>query len=684
MVIDELVSLIRFDMPATSKSALAGVSKTMSRITDQIKGLGIVSAVTSGIFAAFSVNAAKDATSLANLSESIGVNMQEIEALGAVYERMGGSAKSFAADADAFKRSFGTLNIDKMVSLSEQFQGLSRDAAYQFGRAYGFSDDMIRVLRQGPDAVRSMAEEAKKYNTTNKQSLDNLRSLDKAWVSLKGVIGPVAKEVQGAFAPVLEGGLTWLANLLKENKDSIRETMNAIGESVHSAFKLIGGYAKDGWTLAKPYLIDGWKLIDAAATEAMKQLGPILESGWNAATKIITDAWAIFKPLAIEGWKAIDIAADTAMKQLGPILESGWNAATKIITDTWAKIKPEVEKGWQFIKNSAAEAEPKIEEITKAVSGYYRSLFAELSKIDFGSALKGAFDYLKPSDDMIATIKTSLGGIADSIAGFYTKIKEQVDGGALGRMWDSLKSIATSPLVQGLLGKLKAISETLSGITWTGLETAFKLVESIVGPTLETIEGLLKVLDGLANFNMSKIMEGIKGIAEAFAKAISDVFEKIIPDLLKKIMSKLPVVGDYFKEAENSQKTGDEKPGMLTSAARTVFGINALGAVADWWTGKETEATESNKEPAKAQVNIPKEMSVRIPQQQAQRQPTMDDLAMGEMMGAFDHMNGGTNRTNKVEYNQTTVSQFFFNLSSNLVETSKAQGALSYARSGNM
>ena len=92
MIVDELVSLIRFDMPATSKTALAGINKTISKITDSMKSLGIVSAVTSGIFAAFSVNAAKDATSLANLAQSTGVSVKEIEALGAVYEKMGGKA----------------------------------------------------------------------------------------------------------------------------------------------------------------------------------------------------------------------------------------------------------------------------------------------------------------------------------------------------------------------------------------------------------------------------------------------------------------------------------------------------------------------------------------------------------------------------------------------------------------
>lgn len=647
MIVDELVSLIRFDMPATSKTALAGINKTISKITDSMKSLGIVSAVTSGIFAAFSVNAAKDATSLANLAQSTGVSVKEIEALGAVYEKMGGSAKNFASDADAFRKNFGgTLDLEKMISLSTQFQGLSKEAAFQLGRAYGFSDDMIRVLMKGPDELRRMGEEAKKNNTTNEKSLENLKALDSAWVDLKNVIGPVAKEVQGAFAPVLEGGLTWLAKLLEENKDSIRETMNAIGESVKSAFTLIGGYAKAGWDFAKPYLVGGWKMIDGAAKEAMDKLGTILKSGWDAATKIIIDAWA--------------------------------------------KIKPDIEKGWQFIKTSAAEAAPKIEEITTAIGGYYQSLFSEISKLDFGGLIKGIWDYFKPSDELIDTVKGSLSGIADAIAGFYSKIKEQIDGGALGRMWESMKSIATSPVVQALLEKLKSISETLSGMTWTGLETAFKLVNAIVEPTLKTIEGLLNVLDGVANFDMNKILVGIKGIAEAFAQALSDVFEKIIPDLLKKILSQLPVVGDYFKDNSGQEPATSQEKSTTRKIVDVLTGANALRSVADWWSGDKQdtqahgEVQPDTKAPENKPVEIPKEMQVRLPTEPRQPQPSVDDLAMGEMMGAFDHVDGGMNRTNKVEYNQTTVSQFFFNLSSNLVETSKAQGALSYARSGNM
>lgn len=620
MIVDELVNLIRFDMPATSKTALAGVNKTISRITDQIKSLGIVSAVTSGIFAAFSVNAAKEATSLSNLSQSTGVAVKEIEALGAVYKELGGSAKDYASDAEAFRKNWGQeLNLEKMVSLSKDFVGLTEKQAYQLGRAYGFSDSMIRALRKGPDELRKMGDEAAKYNATSEDSLKNLRELDTAWEKLKNVIGPVANEVQGAFAPILKGGLTWLADLLKENKDSIRETMTAISDSVQSAFKLIGGYAKEGWEFAKPYLVDGWSAIDGAANEAMKRLGPILEAGWNAATKIITDAWSV--------------------------------------------IKPEIEKGWDYIRASAQEASPKIEAITTAIGGYYQSLLTEIGKLNFKSALQSVLDYLTPSDGMVNTIKSSLGGISDSIAGFYDNIKKQVDDGALGRMWDTLKSIATSPLIQGLLDKLKKISEVLSGLTWTGLETAFKLIESLVEPTMKTIQGLLDVLDGVANFDMSKILKGISGIAEAFAKALSDVFEKIIPDLLSKILRKLPVVGDYFKEAEGATEGDGGEPSTLGKAIRIVSGANAIKAVSEWWDGDKSETPKVSEIPVRTLPPASDANPYGL-----QTRPTNGAYAPGTAMS--NHLNNNT--TNVTIYQMTPPS------SSD--QMYKAQGGLPFQR----
>lgn len=287
MVVDELVTLLQFDLPAQSRAALSSVDKAIGGITGKLKGLGIVSAVTSGLFAGFSVNAAREATSLANLSDAIGVNKAEIQALGAVYKQLGGNAKSFASDAQAYKAMTGrNLDLAKMVELSRTFSSMSKDAAYQLGRAYGFSDDMIRVLRQGPDELKKMAEYGKQWGTTSEKALNNLRALDKQWTKTSINIDTVANEVQGAFAPTLTAILKDFEEFLQTNKQDIVEGAETIAKG------LIGAWEKT-------------KAAGKAASEALKPAWDVLDKfvkdhgGWANAIEKVT--------LVLEGLAAITI-----------------------------------------------------------------------------------------------------------------------------------------------------------------------------------------------------------------------------------------------------------------------------------------------------------------------------------------------------------------------------------------
>lgn len=236
MKIDELVSVIRFDMAASSKTALAGVDKAIGGITDRMKGLGIVSAITSGAFAAFSINAAKDATNLNNLSFSLGINRREIQALGAVYQKLGGNMKNFTSDADAFYRMTGrNLDAERLMSLSEEFSKMQEDEAKVKGRGAGFSDDMIRLLQKGPSEIRRMTDEALKYNATSDQALEDLDKFNKKWTEATSTISKIAGEIQGAFAKPLTEALEYaqphlnaFADWLENNDDKVATFATAL------------------------------------------------------------------------------------------------------------------------------------------------------------------------------------------------------------------------------------------------------------------------------------------------------------------------------------------------------------------------------------------------------------------------------------------------------------------------
>ena len=135
-VIDELVTILRFDAPASSMKALEGVQKSVSNITDKIAGLGFASAITSTIMAAWGINAAGAAKDLNSLALATGANQKEIQQLQAMYAQVGGSASDFARDAENFFNNTGqSLTIEKMKELSVEFSSMAEREAVQRGTA---------------------------------------------------------------------------------------------------------------------------------------------------------------------------------------------------------------------------------------------------------------------------------------------------------------------------------------------------------------------------------------------------------------------------------------------------------------------------------------------------------------------------------------------------------------------
>lgn len=266
--VDELITVIRYEMDAHSKAVLEQVDKasekatgrlnlqnkamrTVSgatgRLTDLVKSLGIASGVTSGIMAAWSINAGKEATRLTNLSQSTQVSIKDIQQLGSVYEQVGGDAKSFAQDAATFFNTYGKkLDVGAMKELAKTFSTMAPDMAQHLGRAYGFSDDMIRVLMKGPEAIQAMTEKAEKLgHTVSEKDIAALNEMNISWESLKSTVSATALTFQAGISPVMKDGFEALTEAISKNREAFRlagETLGGYGETLSTVIaNLIDG-----------------------------------------------------------------------------------------------------------------------------------------------------------------------------------------------------------------------------------------------------------------------------------------------------------------------------------------------------------------------------------------------------------------------------------------------------------
>lgn len=256
IVVDELVTLIKYEMDAHSKKILDDADKASkkgtanvnanskamkaatgvtSKLADTIKGLGVVSGVTSGIMAAWSINAGKEAARLSNLSQAVQLNMQDIQQLGSVYEQMNGDAKTFAQDAANYFNTYGKkLDVKAMKELADTFSKMAPDMAQHMGKAYGFSDDMIRVLMKGPGAIQAMTDKAERLgHVVKEEDIKSLAAMNSSWNDLKNTVSATSMVFQAGMSPAMTDGMNTLTEAISKNKEAFR-----------LAGEVIGGYGK--------------------------------------------------------------------------------------------------------------------------------------------------------------------------------------------------------------------------------------------------------------------------------------------------------------------------------------------------------------------------------------------------------------------------------------------------------
>lgn len=477
-VVDELVTIIRFDMPGESKRALNSVNKVVRGITDKIKTLGIVSAATSGIMAAWGINAGKSAQDMQNLAQSLGLHTDELQQLHGLYGQLGGDAKEFAQDAwNYYNMSGKALDVDAMTSIARDFAGASKEYTQQVLRANGFTETFIRGVLQGADEIRKKAGDAP---FASEDSIDQLYGLRLEWNKLKQTIEPLSIEVQAAVSPLLMDGMAWLRELLQDNWDDIVETFYWASETIRGIWRRITAFTRKTW--------------DA--------IGPTVKAGALRVYDFIVDALGKIPGAASEIWDKV-----------GPVLTEGWNAvvgALGPIADNYIGM-------WKSAFNA---------------------VYDEASKID----LAGVWEYLKPSDELVETIRSAFGSITTSIGNFYGNIKKSIESGSIGRIMDSLKEIAESPVVAWLLKKFKALSEVISGIGWDVLAAGFQSLEKVGGGLLDVLDGILQAISGVVNLDWTKFTTGMKKVLDALIEPWKDFFNKIIPELIQQVLIKLAKV----------------------------------------------------------------------------------------------------------------------------------------------
>lgn len=198
------------------------------------------------------VNFAANALAADDLSRTIGVNIESLQAWQGAAERVGG-------DASALASSMGSLNdkmlemrrtgggeaaavfyhlgvsirdsegkfktADKMLlSLADKFQGLSRERAMRLGEKLGLDEGTITLLQKGGKGVEELLARQKELGLYSKRDAEESRKFKNAMADLFKSFDAVAAVAMRVLIPVftsISEGITKAAGSVRKHENLI-------------------------------------------------------------------------------------------------------------------------------------------------------------------------------------------------------------------------------------------------------------------------------------------------------------------------------------------------------------------------------------------------------------------------------------------------------------------------------
>lgn len=254
-VIDALVVTLGLDAAGYKKGqgeATAALKKTEGEATKTAKEMeargkqaasyfGSIKTQVVGLLAAFTAGSGLKSfvsgivgsdAAIGRMAKNVGMATGEVSAWQAVAERAGGSAGGMAGSIQNLSRGMQEMALtgqssaipfltaahvnlqkffdtstpmsEKLLLLSDAFQGLDPAKAQALGAGMGLDEGTINVLMQGRSAVMALLAEQEKIGHTNAQDAAAAIRLQSAWAALGQASEDLGRKILTNAAPVIE------------------------------------------------------------------------------------------------------------------------------------------------------------------------------------------------------------------------------------------------------------------------------------------------------------------------------------------------------------------------------------------------------------------------------------------------------------------------------------------------
>ena len=270
-VLEEFALVVRADFKESEFKAL---KDNLESIFDKAKKVASVFYEVSKSIGASIRDIADEAGSLSRLSDSTGVAIEDLQALGYAAESEGASASEFRdtilsltksiGDAElgrgaegfrligvGMRKSNGELknSLDLLLDISDAIKDIPAHRQLQRIGQLGISPEMLPLLRAGSDGIKKYVEDAnksilidKEMGNRSRELVKNIANLKLGFKGLKLPLQEIGVSLGNKILPVLSSGINLINKLFKaiDRKPSfgISSVIDKITESV-SKLKII-------------------------------------------------------------------------------------------------------------------------------------------------------------------------------------------------------------------------------------------------------------------------------------------------------------------------------------------------------------------------------------------------------------------------------------------------------------
>ena len=421
-IVDELITIIGLKVDSKNAKEVSGFSKSIGGLISKTVKLGAALTAAAGGISAYTVALAGTLDEQGKFTDSLGISIEQFQALGYAAGISGGSIDTLAADLKTLSQVIDTSNpgsyneallqlgvsarksngeiknsTELLLDLSDKFATLSQKQAVDFGDKIGLDESTVRLLQTGRDGVKSLTDEAFALggvlsDTASKDAANFNDALLRLRFSFFGIVNTVTSK----FFPIFTDLAGKISDFVKANRKWIDLGISQVLNGVIKGFSLF----KDGLSAVIDKISD--LLPDAIDFE-----------GTLDGTKVIA--------IAVAG--ALTTLAASALSFAAPFIAAGTAVSGVFIAleDLYAFIQGNDSVIGDFV-NSFTERFPAI---TAAVVDVANTIKDAIS-----TAIDFAISSLKT---LVSVVQDTFGFITGLLGKFYDNFDEGVEesGGSL-------------------------------------------------------------------------------------------------------------------------------------------------------------------------------------------------------------------------------------------------------------